>query len=182
MTSTQPRRLETASGPSRRLPALLVGLLTAVALVAVGAPNAAAQTRVGPQHQNVILTVGPQAAPAQNNTGAKGLPLRQHASATGVAAETGGAASGLERTGSALKSDVFHRSVSWVVDNPSAQRFAIRGGDGVSRDLYQLLGEVNGKSGVFEWIIDRSGSNPAITHQRFIPGGGITGLPNQVVP
>lgn len=92
-------------------------------------------------------------------------------------------ASGMGRTGSALtKSDPFHRSVSWVVDNPAAERFAIRGGDGVGRELYQLPGEVNGKSGVFEWIIDRSGSNPFINHQRFIPGGSITGVPNQVVP
>lgn len=92
-------------------------------------------------------------------------------------------ASGLERTGTALsKSDPFHRSVSWVVDNPAAQRFAVKGGDGVSRELYQLPGEVNGKSGVFEWIIDRSGSNPVINHQRFIPGGSVTGFPNQVVP
>jgi RHS repeat-associated protein len=87
------------------------------------------------------------------------------------------AASTLERTGSALRDDVFHRSVSWVVDNPAAQRFLIKGGDGVRRDLYQLPGEVNGKPGVFEWIIDRSGT---ITHQRFIPGGNVTGFPNQV--
>ena len=92
-------------------------------------------------------------------------------------------ASGLERTGTALsKGDPFHRSVSWVVDDPAAQRFAIKGGDGVSRELYQLPGEVNGKSGVFEWIIDRSGTNPVINHQRFIPGGSVTGYPNQVVP
>lgn len=43
-------------------------------------------------------------------------------------------------------------------------------------------GELNGKLGVFEWIIDRSGSNPVIKHQRFIPGGSVTGFPNQVVP
>lgn len=103
---------------------------------------------------------------------------------SGVAAKsTPELASGLERTGTALsKSDPFHRSVSWVVDNPAAQWFAIKGGDGVSRELYQLPGEVNGKSGVFEWIIDRSGTNPVINHQRFIPGGSITGVPNQVVP
>ncbi len=103
--------------------------------------------------------------------------------ATGVATKAAPeVASGLERTGTALsKSDAFHRSVSWVVDNPAAQRFAIKGGDGVSRDLYQLPGEVNGKSGVFEWIIDRSGTNPVINHQRFIPGGSVSGYPNQVV-
>jgi hypothetical protein len=102
----------------------------------------------------------------------------------GVAADSAPElASGLERTGSALaKSDPFHRSVSWVVDNPAAQRFAIKGGDGVIRELYQIPGEVNGKSGVFEWIIDRSGSNPVVNHQRFIPGGSVTGFPNQVAP
>lgn len=90
--------------------------------------------------------------------------------------------SALERTGSALsRSDPFHRSVSWVVDNPDAQRFVSMGGDGVPRDLFQLPGELNGKLGVFEWIIDRSGSDPVITHQRFIPGGSVTGYPNQVV-
>lgn len=85
----------------------------------------------------------------------------------------------MERVGSGLKGDLFHRSVSWVVDNPAAQRFTITGGDGVVRDLYQLPGELNGKPGVYEWIVDRSGSEPVITHQRFIPGGSVTGWPNQ---
>jgi len=98
-----------------------------------------------------------------------------------VAAEDATALSRVDRVGSALsKDDPFHRSVSWVVDNPDAQRFAITGGDGVARELYQLPGELNGKSGVFEWILDESGSNPVINHQRFIPGGGVTGYPNQV--
>ncbi len=89
------------------------------------------------------------------------------------------AMSQMERVGSGLKGDLFHRSVSWVVDNPAAQRFTITGGDGVARDLYQLTGELNGKPGVHEWIVDRSGSEPVITHQRFIPGGSVTGGPNQ---
>lgn len=37
-------------------------------------------------------------------------------------------------------------------------------------------------SGQVKWIIDRSGTNPVINHQRFIPGGSVTGYPNQVVP
>ena len=98
-----------------------------------------------------------------------------------VAAEDATVLSRVDRVGSALsKDDPFHRSVSWVVDNPDAQRFGITGGDGLARQLYQLPGEVNGKSGVFEWIVDESGSNPVINHQRFIPGGGVTGYPNQV--
>jgi hypothetical protein len=37
----------------------------------------------------------------------------------------------------------------------------------------------NGKTGVFEWIVDESSGQPVINHQRFIPGGGVTGSPNQ---
>lgn len=42
-------------------------------------------------------------------------------------------------------------------------------------DLYQLEGSLNGRPGVFEWIID-GGKR---THRRFIPGGTITGYPKQ---
>jgi hypothetical protein len=91
------------------------------------------------------------------------------------------ALSQVDRVGSALnEGNAYHRSVSWVVDDPGAQKFAFTGGDGVQRLLYQLPGELNDKPGVFEWILDESGSEPAITHQRFIEGGGVTGSPNQV--
>ncbi|WP_017973817.1 DUF6531 domain-containing protein [Actinopolyspora halophila] len=43
-------------------------------------------------------------------------------------------------------------------------------------DLYQLEGELDGKSGVFEWVVDHG----AVTHRRFIPRVGITGEANQV--
>jgi hypothetical protein len=85
----------------------------------------------------------------------------------------------MERVGAGLKDDPLHRAASWVVDDPAAQRFTITGGDGVQRALYQLPGEVNGKPGVFEWIIDDSGGEPVINHQRFISGGEVTGSPNQ---
>ena len=52
------------------------------------------------------------------------------------------------------------------------------GGDGVQRTLLQVLGEVNGKGGVFEYILDVNGQVP---HQFFIEAGLITGAPNQVV-
>ena len=83
------------------------------------------------------------------------------------------------RTGSAVKSDKYH-SFSNIVDNYAgySKKFRIRGGDGVKRQLYQLKGSYNGKKGIFEWIID---PNPlkGVTHRRFIPGGRITGRPNQ---
>jgi RHS repeat-associated protein len=101
------------------------------------------------------------------------------ASESGGAEEGGGAASQMERVGAGLKDDPLHRAASWVVDDPAAQRFTITGGDGVQRALYQLPGEVNGKPGVFEWIIDDSGGEPVINHQRFISGGEVTGSPNQ---
>jgi hypothetical protein len=90
-----------------------------------------------------------------------------------------GAMSQMDRVGSGLKDDPLHRATSWVVDDPAAQQFTITGGDGVPRTLYQLPGEVNGKPGVFEWIVDSSGTDSVITHQRFIQGGQVTGLPNQ---
>ncbi|WP_236546497.1 hypothetical protein [Tenacibaculum maritimum] len=56
--------------------------------------------------------------------------------------------------------------------------FNIIGGDQKSYTLIQHLGKHHGKSGIFELIID----NGVLTHQRFIPGGIINGIPNQVVP
>lgn len=89
VTNGNGERLEKASGHSRRLLTLLVGLLTAVALILSGAAPAAAQTRVGAQPEQLILAVGAQAVAAPEGTGANALPIRQLASATGVAAETG---------------------------------------------------------------------------------------------
>ncbi|CAA0154931.1 hypothetical protein V3A08_08755 [Tenacibaculum maritimum] len=56
--------------------------------------------------------------------------------------------------------------------------FNIIGGDQKSYTLIQHLGKHHGKSGIFELIID----NGVLTHQRFILGGIINGIPNQVVP
>ena len=41
--------------------------------------------------------------------------------------------------------------------------------------LYQLEGSNQGRPGIFEWILN----NGKVTHRRFIPGGRITGRPNQ---
>jgi hypothetical protein len=43
--------------------------------------------------------------------------------------------------------------------------------------LSQIKGSNNGVDGVFEWIVDEGN----VTHRRFIPGGQVTGRPNQVI-
>jgi hypothetical protein len=78
-------------------------------------------------------------------------------------------------SGSALKPDPWHRSGAWVVDDIAHRGaiFEIVGGDGIHRTLVQMPGSVNGVDGRFEWILD----GDRITHQMFVRGGGITGVP-----
>lgn len=82
------------------------------------------------------------------------------------------------RSGSALKTDELH-SFNDIIDNyaSSAEKFRLVGNDGVERELFQIKGSLNGKEGIFEWIVD---PNPSlgVTHRRFIEGVGITGKPN----
>ncbi len=82
--------------------------------------------------------------------------------------------------GSVLKSDAYHMAGSFVVDDIATKGrfFTIKGADRVLRNLTQMEGTVNGQKGIFEWIINE---NNQLSHQRFIPGGKITGYPNQVV-
>lgn len=82
------------------------------------------------------------------------------------------------RTGKAQKGDAHH-SFNDIVDNYAgdAKEFSIVGKDGRERSLYQLEGALNGKDGVFEWIVDPDPTK-GVTHRRFIPGVGITGRPN----
>jgi len=81
--------------------------------------------------------------------------------------------------GSALKDDPLHRAPSYVIDQiPEKGRlFTIRGGDGKSYNLTQMEGAVDGKLGIYEWLVNSKGE---LTHQRFIPDGRITGTPNQI--
>ena len=90
--------------------------------------------------------------------------------------------SGVNRVGSALKTDAQHAFPD-VVDNFATEgsKFSIptKGPGGVvvrNSDLFQVEGSLNGKSGVFEWIVDQG----EMTHRRFISGGKVTGYPNQV--
>ncbi len=88
VTNDNDERLRRASALSRRLLAVLVGLLATLGLVVSGAAPASAQNAVGPQPVHSILAVGPYQAAGQENVGVRGSPLRQTASATGVAADT----------------------------------------------------------------------------------------------
>jgi len=83
-----------------------------------------------------------------------------------------------ERVGAALKSDVMHRAATFGTNAiaESGQVFKIKGGDGVVRTLIQAPGEVNKKSGIFEYMLNKKGQ---VEHQRFIPCGTVTGSPNQ---
>jgi hypothetical protein len=79
--------------------------------------------------------------------------------------------------GSALKEDIIHRAASFTRQEAAeaGTHFQIVGGDGVTRNLTQLSGDLNGVAGRFEYIVDSGGN---LTHQRFVPGGSINGIPN----
>jgi RHS repeat-associated protein len=80
--------------------------------------------------------------------------------------------------GSALKADVGHNSATFMRETAAEKgvHTALTGGDGVTRTLTQVPGELNGNSGRFEYIVDTAGD---LTHQRFVKGGGMNGIPNE---
>ena len=90
---------------------------------------------------------------------------------------------GKPRTGSANKLPDGQHGFNDIIDNYAgdAAKFDIPtkgpGGKVVRiSELRQLQGSNNGVDGVFEWIVDQG----SVTHRRFIPGGKVTGLPNQI--
>ena len=82
------------------------------------------------------------------------------------------------RSGSALKGDALH-AFNDIIDNYAgdATKFSLKGGDGLNRELYQIEGSLNGKKGIFEWIVAPDPTK-GVTHRRFIENVGITGKPN----
>ncbi|MGX1172912.1 two-partner secretion domain-containing protein [Pseudomonas sp. R151218B TE3479] len=89
---------------------------------------------------------------------------------------------GKPRVGSANKSPDGQHGFSDIIDNYAgdAAKFEIptkgAGGEVVRvSELRQIEGSNNGVGGVFEWIVDEG----KVTHRRFIPGGQVTGRPNQ---
>ncbi len=82
----------------------------------------------------------------------------------------------VKRVGKATKLDAHHAFPD-IIDNYAgrAKIFSIKGADGKKRKLYQINGSLNGKDGIFEWILD---NDKGVTHRRFIPNGKITGKPN----
>jgi hypothetical protein len=82
---------------------------------------------------------------------------------------------GAQAGGSALKSDPFHRAASFAVDDIAAHGtvFPLAGRTGTA-NLTQVPGTLNGIAGRFEWIVDKAGN---LTHQMFVSGGTINGIP-----
>ena len=78
--------------------------------------------------------------------------------------------------GRALKGDPAHLSATFMRDEAALNgtHFAIAGGDGVTRTLTQIPGELNGVAGRYEYIVDSLNN---LTHQMFVRGGSINGIP-----
>ncbi|WP_077927562.1 hypothetical protein [Wohlfahrtiimonas populi] len=57
--------------------------------------------------------------------------------------------------------------------------YLVKGGDGKEYILLQAKGELDGVAGIFEYLYDPV--TKAVTHQRYIKNGKITGRPNQKV-
>jgi hypothetical protein len=78
--------------------------------------------------------------------------------------------------GSALKDDVYHRAAVFASEDIASKGSVYRfvGGDGVEKLIVQAPGELDGVAGRFEWIITDQGQ---LTHQMFVKGGSINGVP-----
>ena len=83
------------------------------------------------------------------------------------------------RTGSAFIKPDPHHAFDPIVDNFAryAKKFNLQGRDEIWKELYQIEGSLNGKNGIFEWIVDPR-ADRGLTHRFFVKNGTITGKPN----
>lgn len=101
------------------------------------------------------------------------VPTTNHRSVEEMAAAIPNA----DRVGSGQKPDAYHRGASFIPEEQlaSGQTFPHTSGDGSQGTLLQTNGGMNGKTGIFEYLMNQAGE---IVHQRFIPGGEINGIIN----
>ena len=86
-----------------------------------------------------------------------------------------------KRVGAALKNDSTHRAASYLTKNQLAKGrtyLLTNQKDKVHRTLLQVKGELNGKKGIYEYLLE---PNNTVSHERFIKGGKINGIVNQSV-
>jgi hypothetical protein len=79
--------------------------------------------------------------------------------------------------GSALKGDPYHNRATFMRQEAAENgtHFPLLDDAGnVDRTLTQLSGEMNGTAGRFEYIVNKAGE---LTHQMFVRGGSINGVP-----
>ncbi|GGU42568.1 hypothetical protein GCM10010274_33240 [Streptomyces lavendofoliae] len=87
----------------------------------------------------------------------------------------------LPRWGSGLKRDGGHRAADFAIDDVAEHGSVFQrvGGDKRPFTIVQVPGEMNGKAGRFEWIIEERSIGLLVSHQRFVNGGTINGIPNK---
>ncbi|KJR46896.1 Rhs family protein [Desulfosporosinus sp. I2] len=78
-----------------------------------------------------------------------------------------------ERVGSGLKGDIYHRAASYLSESQISKGTVYDLGK--NNTLLQVEGSANGKTGIFECILNQNGE---VTHQLFKEGGVINGIPN----
>jgi len=150
-------------------PAIAVTAIMAAPVIAVVAWEGGMWAMANP---GTVATLGEVAGGA---AGVSGMSGGAGQTANALSAE-GRALMSATPVGSALKSDVFHRAASFVRAEAaqSGSHTPLVGGDGVTRTLTQMAGTLNDKAGRFEYIVDPAGK---LTHQLFVPGGTINGVP-----
>jgi RHS repeat-associated protein len=78
-----------------------------------------------------------------------------------------------ERIGSGLRTDIYHRAASFISESHLSKGIVYDLGK--NNTLLQVEGALNGKIGIFEYILNELGQ---VNHQLFKQGGIINGIPN----